>query len=234
MTGTSRLLCSVVLAASMLVGCTTSKRTDTTRTGMEQLLISNAIDQTLDTVDFSPLQSQRVYLDPSYLDGVDNKYLLGSLRHRIAMAGATVAAKAEEADVVLEVRSGGIGTDTTNSFVGVPEIVLPGMLTLPEVRLVTRDQQTGTAKIGLAAYDAKTKRILGNGGVKLAKSNDTNWSVLGAGPFKTGSVHSEIEQRTQGQAGWGGALPSQIVFTPPRPTVDGAQPEKLQLTGGEK
>jgi len=53
------------------VGCTSSKTTNTARTSREQLLISNAIDQSLAKVDCSALRGASVFIDDKYLDCVD-------------------------------------------------------------------------------------------------------------------------------------------------------------------
>ena len=37
--------------------------------------------------------------------------------------------------------------DDADSYLGMPQIVLPGMLTIPEVKLVTRTRQSALAKI---------------------------------------------------------------------------------------
>jgi hypothetical protein len=135
------------------LGCTSTRSSDTARTGMEQLLISNAIDQSLDKVDLRALAGQSVFIDSSYLECTDQKYLLSSLRHRVVRAGAELAPAADAATVVLEVRSGGVGTDRHESFIGMPEISVPGPMpvALPEIRLFERNRQTGTAKIGIVA-----------------------------------------------------------------------------------
>ena len=99
----------LALAASLVVlagGCTTTRMSDTSRTGMEQLLISNAVDQSLEKVDFASLQNRNVFVEEKYLDCVDKGYIAGSIRHRVLQRGARLTDKREDADVVLEVRSG--------------------------------------------------------------------------------------------------------------------------------
>jgi hypothetical protein len=144
----------LIVALLLIVpGCSTMKRSDTARTAREQLLISGAIDQSLAKSDFSGFRGSRVFVEDKYLEGVDKGYLVASIRHRLMLHGASIAAKPEEADVVIEMRSGGIGTDNADSYVGIPEIVLPGMMTLPEVRFWQRTRQSAIAKIGMVAYE---------------------------------------------------------------------------------
>ncbi|HUG94168.1 MAG TPA: DUF6655 family protein [Planctomycetaceae bacterium] len=186
----------LLIAATLLAGCTSANSSNTARTAKEQLLISNSVDQALSRVDFRPFRDQSVYLEEKYLDCVDKNYIVASLRHRLLRDGALLADKADAAQVIVEVRSGGVGTDTSQTFIGTPEVAMPGPLPLavPEVRLVTRSQQTATAKIGIVAYDARTHAVLGEGGLTLARSDDNNWFVLGVGPFQKGSVRDEVSQ----------------------------------------
>lgn len=198
---------------SLLSGCTTTTTTNTARTSTEQLLISNAVDSALDKVSFAPFAGSTVYLDEKYLDGVDTKYLVASARHRLFHAGARLVDKAEDADVVIELRSGGIGTASSDSFIGTPEIGLPGLLSIPEVRVLERKRQQGAAKIGMVAFDARSKQILGGGGVTLDQSDDSNWFVMGVGPWQSGSIKDEVKTRTTGPAAAPKqALPETIAF----------------------
>jgi hypothetical protein len=225
-----QLLILAAIIAGTAVGCTTARTTNTARTAREQLLISNAVDRALAKIDFAAFQGSKLYVEEKYLDCIDKGYLLGSLRHRAMLNGASLVAKAEEADIVLEIRSGGIGTDTADSFVGTPEIVLPGMLTLPEVRLIARNNQSAMAKIGLVAYDAKTNRLLGDGGVSSSLSRDNNWYVLGVGPYQNGEVRTEIQRTTGRQPGQPfQELPVNVAFEQPANS-----PGRLQLTGDER
>ena len=186
------LVCSVA-------GCSTFRTTETPRTGLEQLLISNAVDQSLDKIDFEPFHGTSVFIDDKYLDGVDKNYVLGSVRHRLMSSGVTLAAKQEDSDITVEIRSGGLGTDKKETFVGIPEIAIPFPLPvqLPELRLFNSTTQYGTAKLGLAAYATNTGQPLGSGGVSLARSDDKNRYVFGVGPFNAGSVQKELMAGTQ-------------------------------------
>lgn len=193
----ARCVLAACLISSCLSGCATTGTSNTARTGTEQLLLSNAIDQSLNKVDYSGMHGRRVFLDTTYLDGVDKQYVTASLRHHLLYNGVRLASAADQADIILEPRSGGIGTDTTESYYGIPGIALPGgLINLPEVKLVTRMNQHATAKIGLAAYDAGEKSIVGGGGVSIAQAKHNNWHFLGVGPFTTGTIKNEVGTAT--------------------------------------
>lgn len=222
----------LALCAACLCGCSTITTSNTARTATEQLLISNAVDQSLDKIDFSTFVGTKVVLEEKYLDGVDKAYVVASVRHRLLYHGATITTDAKEADIILEARSGGIGTDNSELFYGMPEIALPGVVSIPEMKLVTRASQRGTAKLGLVAYDAKTHRILGQGGVSIAVANQNSLSVLGVGPFKSGTVTQELAAGTStaGIYPHGTHLPYVVSFDPP----DSRDAEPIRLTRGVK
>jgi len=212
-----RLALVSALFLGLFAGCTSLKRSDTARTGREQLLVSNAIDQSLSKVNFEPFRNRAVLLEEKYLDCVDKGYVTASVRHRLARAGARIATKIEDADILLEMRSGGVGTDVADSFLGTPAISV-GVASIPEVKFMSRTNQTAVAKIGLAAYDAKTMQLLGDGGMSLAMSDDNNWNVFGVGPFQNGSVRTEIERGVPMQPGQTYAeVPMQVAFRQPNP-----------------
>lgn len=226
----SRVSSWTVLTAVLAVGCTSTRTTNTARTAREQVLISNAVDQALSKVDFAAFNGAKIFIDDKYLECVDKGYLVGSIRHRAMTNGAMVVSKIEDADVALELRSGVIGTDSADSFVGTPEIVLPGMLTLPEVRLISRNNQSAMAKIGIVAYSPKTNQLLGEGGVSSSMSHDNNWFVLGVGPYQNGEVKTEIERTTSRQPGQPHqSLPTTVAFQEPAGT-----PARVQLTGEQQ
>jgi hypothetical protein len=224
----------LVLCVILLVGCTTARQSNTARTAREQLLISNAVDQALSKIDFAAFQGSKVFVDDKYLECSDKGYVVGSIRHRLMVNGATIVGKPEEADVAMEMRSGSVGTDNADSYVGIPQIVLPGMLTLPEVKLITRSRQTALAKIGLVAYDTKTHELLGSGGVSSSEADDSNLFVLGIGPFQSGSAREELNTTTPRRMNQPyQPLPSTVAFNASSSDEE-ERPNRLQLTGHEQ
>ncbi len=210
-------------------GCSTVATSNTPRTAKEQMLLSNAVDQSLDKVDFTPLYGQQVFVDDKYLDCTDKGYVMGSLRHRIMRAGGTLAATADAADVIMEVRSGGVGTDLSDAFVGIPAITLPGMLTLPEIRMMQRKTQNGYAKLGLVLFDAKSKSVLGDGGMSMAQSEDSNWFVLGMGPWQNGTLKGDVETSRRIPHGMKtNRVPTHVAFEAP----NHAAPGDVRYAGG--
>lgn len=192
------------------------------------MIVSHAVDTALDKIDFTPFTGHAVFLNDKYVECVDKAYVVSSVRHRVLKAGGRLVDSADASDVVVELRSGAVGTTSSNSYIGIPEIVLPGMLTLPEVRVAERKNQKGTAKLGIVAYDPKTGEALGTGGMTLAQADDNNWYFVGAGPFRTGSVSDEISMRTRGPAAHRyTTLPTVVSFTRPPLPIEQLATEEL-------
>lgn len=186
-----------VVAAS--IGCATMKQSDTARTGVEQLLVSSAIDRSLDKVDLRPIAGAKVFVEDKYLDCIDKNYLMVALHQRLLKHDCTLVGKAEDSQVVVEVASGGIGTDRQELFVGVPKMnaPIPMMpLAIPEVTFINRNKANGTAKIALVAYDTTTKQPVINNGTQLARSDHKAWNILGTGYIVSGSVPSDLKRAT--------------------------------------
>jgi len=220
-----------------MVGCASSRTSDTARTGTEQVLLSNAIDRTLGNVSFDQLGGRKVFIDDKYLDSVvDKGYVMGSLRHKTLAAGGQLAKDADSADLVIEPRSGGVGTDSEESFIGIPKLSVPGSpIVLPDIKFASRQTQLGTAKIGLVAYDPKTGASFGLGGQTTAVTKHDDLYVLGVGPFRSGAVRQEreaaigYESPTGALATVTGQKPERLARRSPVSLVDGSSTRIAEL-----
>lgn len=185
-----------VLAASN-AGCGTTRMSDTSRTGTEQLLLSTAIDQAINNIDFKPLTGKKVYVDTSYLAGaVDEKYLTSTLRQHMMAHGCLLQEKRDDASYIVEARAGAIGTNRNEVVIGVPSINLPGVTALagvpsaiPEIPFAKTTDQRGVAKIAVFAYNRETGTPIWQSGVFPVVSNAKDSWILGAGPFQRGSIY---------------------------------------------
>ena len=177
-------------------GCASMKESDTARTGLEQLLISNAVDQSLAKVDFRPVSGAKVFLKTDLLECVDKNYVMLTTRSKLLASNCTLVDKADDAEIVMEIASGGVGTDRTELVVGTPEIPLGLMGSVPKVNFYERKKAMGTAKLAIIATDAKSKQPVINSGFSLARSDHQHWSVMGSGPVLSGSVANQLKEHT--------------------------------------
>jgi len=214
------LLLSFGLVTSLFAGCATIKQSDTARTGIEQLLISSAADRALDKIDLRPIAGAKVFVDTQYLDCTDKNYLLVALHQRLLADRCTLVPKADDSDVVVEIGSGGVGTDRDELFVGIPEIPLPppSPISMPKIAFYERTKSMGTAKIALLAYDTKSRQPVINTGYSLARADHRNWQVMGIGGQQSGSVQKELVAQTSETSSLAdtAAMLAQRPGTPPR------------------
>jgi hypothetical protein len=191
---------SLALAAGTLLalaGCGTTRLTDTQRTATEQLLISNAIDMSVSQLDLTALAGATVFFDAQYLEGtVDRGYLVSSLRQHMLANGCLLQEERGKAEFVLEARAGAIGTDRHQLLIGVPAMNVPSMVPgqpsqSPEIPFAKKTDQRGAAKIAVFAYNrASGQPVLQSGTLQALSSAKDLW-VLGAGPFRNGSIRKK-------------------------------------------
>ncbi|RUL88522.1 DUF6655 family protein [Tautonia sociabilis] len=231
---TSRRLWTAFLPLSLLLlgptaGCGSTRMTHTSRTGTEQLLLTTAWDQALNQVDFRPLIGVPVFLETSYLEAVDKGWVISSLRQAMLAQGVLLREKKEDAQWIVEARTGAYGTDDYELLVGLPQmnvpVTIPGVPAgaIPEVPLIKKSDQHAVTKLALFAYDRASGQLVWNSGTVLGTANDKNVHIGGLGPIQSGSIRGGTEfvgvkiPMTEGQAKQapheraGGAVP----FTEP-------------------
>ena len=195
--GASRMIglaMAPVIALGSMSGCGTTKTTGTTRTGTEQLLLTNAWDDALRKVDFRPLAGVPVFLDTANVTAVDQGWVVSSLRQAMLSQGVLLKPKAEQAQWVVEARVGAYGTDEYNYLIGIPQTtiptVVPGMPggTIPEIPFVKKSDQHAVAKMALFAYDRSSGQMVWNSGTMLSTSSAKDVYVVGVGPIQSGSI----------------------------------------------
>ena len=189
----------VSVCALCVFGCGTTKWSDTARTGTEQLLISNAIDRVVYKVDFSPMREKKCFLDTSAIaQTTDRDYLATTIRQQLAAAGAILATSKDEAEYIVEVRSGAVGTDRDDLLIGIPAMTLPAFpssqysaTVIPEIPFIKQTKQRGVAKIALFAYNRETGSPVWISGNTQGESTARNLWFVGAGPLTRGTIYNE-------------------------------------------
>ena len=195
-------ICFVALACAVgILGCGTT----TIRSGTEQLLISDAVDNAVDKLDFHELRGQKVFFDTNFLHSVksdnfiDEDYVISAIRHQLTAAGALIQDSRKDADTIVEARVGALGTDGHEITYGIPKtgglsaaasaLSSTPVAALPEVSFAQTNAQAGIAKVIVYAYDQQTKEPIWQSGVAQAESNCSRTWVLGVGPFEKGTIY---------------------------------------------
>jgi len=136
------------LLVTFAAGCGTRTFTNTERTAIEQLLLSGAVDNALEKLDIPQVAGKKTYIDFTNLNIYDIEYVKAAVRARFAEMGAQLVENAEQADYVVEISSGALGTEYKSSILGIPSIPIPSSPTpFPELALARGIEQTGIAKL---------------------------------------------------------------------------------------
>ncbi|MEM9826598.1 MAG: DUF6655 family protein [Planctomycetota bacterium] len=201
-----RLAAVGYLSLALLAGCGTTRKYEAT----EQLVISDAVDQSVSQIDFRPLSGRKVYLDASYLRHVrgsgfvNAEYVISSLRQQIVGAGCLIQDGSADADIIIEARLGTLGMDDHRVTFGVPEnnalanaVNLlpnsPSIPSIPEIAFIKREAREAAAKVVAFAYDRETRSPIWQSGVGSSVANARDTWVLGVGPIQGGSVRKDTK-----------------------------------------
>ncbi len=189
-------------------GCANIRITDPARTATEQFLLSEAAVQAVEPMSFEALQSRKVYIDPNYFAPAEKEFVLAEFRTKLLLAGVQVVPKREDAEIIVELRSGGVGIDRYESLFGIPAITAPSgvstaatgapMATLvtPELAITKKITQIGFASVAYVAYWADTGEVVASFGPSVGRTYREDWWLLGFGPRTIGNIPT-IEHRIE-------------------------------------
>jgi hypothetical protein len=199
-----RATVSLLLALCALVattgGCATIRTTDPPRTATEQFLLSGAASRAIDQLSSESLRDRRVFLDTAYLGSSQtaNEYafLVGELRAKLLLSGIRLVPKREEAQVLVELRSGGLGIDRLEFLLGIPALYMPQAsasssgvpLATPELAIVKSTKQRGFASVAYVAYWADTGEVVAHSGPFIGRTVREDWWIFGTGPRTVGNI----------------------------------------------
>jgi len=185
------------------LGCGTTKWTNTGRSATEQLLLSDSMDRAVSRIECEPLSGKTICINSDALSKVtDSEYLISALRQHFFASGCIVKDDEEEAEYIVEIRAGAVGTDQNDVLYGMPATNLPGAIPwdgglglsqLPEIALIKNTRQRAVTKIALFAYNRETGRPLWQSGIIPEQSEARHWWVFGLGPIQKGEIYDETE-----------------------------------------
>lgn len=179
---------AALLACLVSSGCIGSIRDTTTpRSAHEMLLVSTAAQRAIQSYDAKPLKAKKVHVDLALFDPIDKPYVQSSLRYHLSNAGVVIADKADDCDVVMEVRNASLGLWDGDFVLGIPQMPMSAQgsptVLLPPLYAFRRLSHQGFAKFQLWLYDPKKKIYLGRSQDLWGTSYYNQWWVFGIGPF---------------------------------------------------
>jgi hypothetical protein len=188
------------LGLVVLCGCATERVTNPERTATEQFLLSQAVTEAVGPLSFEVLHGRRVYIDDRFFGAPEKAFVIGELRARLLLAGVQIAQTEPLAEIILEVRSAGIGIDRYDSLLGIPSLGAPGAATsaasgvpfagvvTPELAIVKETKQVSFASIAYVAYWADTGEVAASSGPSVGRAWRDDWWLFGFGPRTIGTV----------------------------------------------
>ncbi len=191
------LLLALLLAAG---GCATVRTTDPRRTATEQFLLSSSARRAVEQLVIGPLQDRAVYVDNRYFESVDEPFVLGELRAFLLEGGVRLMEDRDNAEIVLEPRTGGVGIDRYDFLLGIPGGVVPqtdtttnasatdASFATPELAIIKNLKQKGISSISFVAYWRDDGTIVAASGPTVGRSSREDWWYFGYGPRSGGDI----------------------------------------------
>jgi hypothetical protein len=178
-----RGIIAVAACSLTLVGCAIYRKTETSRSASEEMLLSSAADHAAEAIGRSMPRDSKLYFDTSEFTATDDKYAIGAIRDALLRHGNRLVDKRSDAAVVVEIRSGALATDDRETLVGIPSISIPLPLTAtaietPKIALYDKFSQFGVAKFAATATDATSGALVASSTPQYGFAHRTKYILL--------------------------------------------------------
>lgn len=193
----STFLFSILTA--LVMGCALEQEVSRTpRTAIEQVLLTQAVEQALVNlsvqlpegvnvdVDVTGLESDRSRLGMMNADlgtinrpSHDTLYIRDAVAAELGRQGYRVSARGAESPYLIRVMAESFGTMQGNVFVGMPpvqSVLIP--FSLPELTLYKRQSQSGYVRLHMDVYDNQTGEFLGSTPKLIGRAYFNQYTVL--------------------------------------------------------
>lgn len=172
----------LLISAALLLAlsaCSSRRETDPGRSASEMLLVSTAADRAADKLTFNLQPGTKVFIDASYVEGTDAKYMISALRDRVARKGGDLMDDKGKAELIIEPRVGSLSIDRDRTLFGTPAVPVPLVgIEVPEIALFKRSFQQGVVKVAATTYDPRTGLMVQSLDPVYAFSNRKDWTFL--------------------------------------------------------
>ena len=183
-------------------GCATIRVTDPARTATEQFLLTGAVARAVEQLSANELRDRIVWVENNTLvPGQSNQeatYMVAEVRARLLESGVRLTSRRESAEVILEIRSGGIGIDRLEFLLGIPATYVPTLtgsvgtgappVATPELSILKTTRQRGFASVAFVAYWADSGELLATSGPFVGRTIREDYWIFGTGPRTVGNI----------------------------------------------
>ena len=198
----SWLMAPALLIAA--VGCVDPRTTNTGRSAIEQGLLAEAVERSVNNMSFSGFKGKKAVMDYSKLTPqVDKDYVCGVFETHLATSGIQVVEKADDAQLKIRLMCGVLATDNTELNIGTPAIPIPVPdaslnVVIPPLSIFKRLSRTGTCRLTAVVYDNKTGELLSAYRGVQSRTFYNNWVCMMIVPYVT----RDIEVAETGDYTW--------------------------------
>ena len=179
-------------------GCATIRVTDPPRTATELFLLSGATTEAVAQLSADALRDRLVWVETQFLSdaretSLELSFLVGDLRAKLLQSGVRIVEKRDQAEIILEVRSGGVSVDRLEFLLGIPGAYIPWAagsvpLATPELSIIKSTRQNGFASVAFVAYVAKTGELIASSGPFVGRTKREDFWIFGTGPRTVGDI----------------------------------------------
>ena len=145
----------IIVAAMASGGCSSRTFSTTSRTAIEQLLLTRAVDVAMVKFDMPELADKKVFIDFTNLKCYEAEYVKVAVRNRIAQSGSLLVATADKADLTIEVAAGALALEYKQGVVGMPPLPVPNSpVPLPAMPFYKTTEQTAIVKLLIFVHNS--------------------------------------------------------------------------------
>jgi hypothetical protein len=204
---------SAIIAFSLVLilafcGCATIRVTNPAETADQLYLESEATRLAVQRISADQLRDRKVFVDTTYLSEARNYagstsyraipqqylFLVAELRAKLLLDGVRMVDSREDAEIILEARSGGISVNEQDFLLGLANVTIPSEgvadipFTTPELAILKSTKQFGFASVAIVAYWRDTGEIVSMSGPFVGRTARQDYWIFGFGPRTVGNI----------------------------------------------
>jgi len=178
----------IFILSIILSSCSNFRVTHTKRTGIEEKLLSTSINRALNVPLLSSIDKKKVFLETSNFSTYDTTdkmitgYAIGYVKAYLGESGAIIVNDKINADIIIEMYAGALGTDYRDFLIGIPELGVPipfsGTLETPKLSIIEKLTQTAVCRLMFVIKDNKTDEIIATKTNMEGTSYFNRWTIF--------------------------------------------------------
>ncbi len=151
-------LLAILAVMLFAAGCTTPQMTNTKRSAVETLLLSDAVDKAMMQFDLRRFAFKKMFIDSTNLVAEDKPYVIAALAQALGDQAIIRVNDKKDAEYIAEIYCGTLGTDHDKFMIGMPPVAVPipfsGPVKTPEMPLYKNNSQKAFCKLRLSIWSA--------------------------------------------------------------------------------